>query len=332
MSQNDMSIANAAGSVVRADINSALQALASSSAGSSAPSTTYGNQFWFDTANDILKHRDEANTTWVNVASLSGSTWIPYRSGTLQGPMSTLDDTAIARDLVMSGKRIKLASATIASATTVDLSTAAGNCVTISGGTTITGFGTTQSGEIYFLTFSGTPQVTHNATSLIMPGGASRTMAAGDSLIAKSEGSGNFRVLAIFKADGSAIVGATAVATQADQETATSTTAYVTPGRQHYHPSAAKAWAKWSMSAVLQKSYNVTSITDNGTGDWTVNFTTAFSTADYVAVAQVQTSSGRYATVNVMNTTDCEVECKDNSSAHTETSVTSAMLACFGDQ
>ena len=32
------------------------------------------------------------------------------------------------------------------------------------------------------------------------------------------------------------------VATQANQETATSTTTIVTPGRQQFHPSAAKAW------------------------------------------------------------------------------------------
>src|SRR5688572_30161328 len=37
--------------------------------------------------------------------------------------------------------------------------------------------------------------------------------------------------------------GMPALAAQADQETATSTTTFVSPARQHFHPSAAKCWA-----------------------------------------------------------------------------------------
>ena len=80
-------------------------------------------------------------------------------------------------------------------------------------------------------------------------------------------------------------------ATQSDQETATSTTAFVSPGRQQYHPSAAKAWVAWGVTSTIDISYNVSSITDNGTGDWTVNFTTAFSSADYVAVRYARASN-----------------------------------------
>ena len=75
-------------------------------------------------------------------------------------------------------------------------------------------------------------------------------------------------------------------ATQADQETATSTVTYVSPGRQQYHPSAAKAWVRYAHSAgtpTITASYNVTSLTDNGSGDTTINFTTAFSSASYGA-------------------------------------------------
>jgi hypothetical protein len=70
-------------------------------------------------------------------------------------------------------------------------------------------------------------------------------------------------------------------ATQAEQEAASITTAYTTPGRQQYHPSAAKAWVIFNGTGTvaITASYNVTSITDNGVGDYTVNFTTAFSAA-----------------------------------------------------
>jgi len=67
-------------------------------------------------------------------------------------------------------------------------------------------------------------------------------------------------------------------ATQAEMEAASSTSVYVSPGRTHYHPGVAKAHIAFSMSAgTIYRSYNVSSITDNGTGDFTINFTNAFS-------------------------------------------------------
>ena len=78
----------------------------------------------------------------------------------------------------------------------------------------------------------------------------------------------------------------TAVATQAQQETASATNVLVTPGRQQYHPSAAKAWINFNGTgtpAVLA-SYNMdgsTPITDNGTGDYTLNIGTDFSSTGY---------------------------------------------------
>lgn len=68
-------------------------------------------------------------------------------------------------------------------------------------------------------------------------------------------------------------------AVAADQETATSTTLAVTPAVQQRHPSSPKAWALFTSvtTTSITQSYNVTSLTDNGTGDTTVNFTTAFS-------------------------------------------------------
>jgi hypothetical protein len=70
-------------------------------------------------------------------------------------------------------------------------------------------------------------------------------------------------------------------ATQAQQETGTSLVVGVTPGRQHYHVSAAKAWIRFDGTGTptAAASYNISSITDNGTGDYTLNFTTSFSTA-----------------------------------------------------
>lgn len=73
------------------------------------------------------------------------------------------------------------------------------------------------------------------------------------------------------------------IAVQSEMETGTDTTRAVVPGRQHYHPSATKGWVNFTGTGTvtINASYNVTSITDNGTGDYTVNWTTAFSSANY---------------------------------------------------
>jgi len=51
----------------------------------------------------------------------------------------------------------------------------------------------------------------------------------------------------------------------------------------------AKAWVNFNGTGTvaIRTSYNVSSITDNGTGDYTVNFTTAMADANYCPVAMV---------------------------------------------
>lgn len=82
MSQHDFNIDDAPGAGVRADLNNALQALATLNSGASEPTTTYANMWWFDTSTNILKQRNAGNTAWVNVAYKDGSGWTPYLQGT----------------------------------------------------------------------------------------------------------------------------------------------------------------------------------------------------------------------------------------------------------
>ena len=74
MSQNDMTIANQGFPATRADINSALQALASTSSGATEPSTMFANQLWFDTTANKLKIRNEANSAWYDIVGINEST------------------------------------------------------------------------------------------------------------------------------------------------------------------------------------------------------------------------------------------------------------------
>jgi hypothetical protein len=70
------------------------------------------------------------------------------------------------------------------------------------------------------------------------------------------------------------------IATQAQQETGTDVLVAVTPGRQQFHPSAAKAWVYADAAGNATVSYNTSSVTDIGAGQIGHNYTTAFSTAN----------------------------------------------------
>jgi hypothetical protein len=51
----------------------------------------------------------------------------------------------------------------------------------------------------------------------------------------------------------------------------------------------AKAWVNFNGTGTpaIRASYNVSSITDNGTGDYTINFTNAFADANYAWMGSV---------------------------------------------
>jgi hypothetical protein len=74
MPQHDYVIANDTAANVRADINSALAAVASNNSGATQPTTMYANEWWYDTATDTLKIRAEANDAWISVALLNQTT------------------------------------------------------------------------------------------------------------------------------------------------------------------------------------------------------------------------------------------------------------------
>jgi hypothetical protein len=53
-----------------------------------------------------------------------------------------------------------------------------------------------------------------------------------------------------------------------------------------------RAWVNFNGTGAvaIRDDFNVSSITDNGTGDYTINFTTAMSDANYAAVATISDS------------------------------------------
>lgn len=95
----------------------------------------------------------------------------------------------------------------VASAATVDLTGSPDTFrFRVTGATGITAI-TLGNNKMALLRFAAGPLVTHHATTLILPTGANITAAAGDQVWIASDGSGNIRVIAWFRASGAALVG-----------------------------------------------------------------------------------------------------------------------------
>lgn len=125
MSQHDMNIANAVFATVRSDINDALQALASTSGGSSRPGTPYAGQLWiknvsatqnelyiYDGADDLLiaTFNYTANTIVLNVqaatASVLGAVTLATTAEALAGTdtVKVVTPAGLAAATLMQGK------------------------------------------------------------------------------------------------------------------------------------------------------------------------------------------------------------------------------------
>ena len=70
MATHDYVIDNQTSANARADINNVLQAILSNNSSATAPTVTAANMFWYDTANNVLKMRNEADTAWIIVGYL----------------------------------------------------------------------------------------------------------------------------------------------------------------------------------------------------------------------------------------------------------------------
>lgn len=93
----------------------------------------------------------------------------------------------------------------IASAATVDLGSITTFNALITGTTNITSFGSNAltTSPIYYIEFDNTLTLTYNASSMILPGGASIITTHGDGMLIEYLGSGQWRVIAYFPAKGS---------------------------------------------------------------------------------------------------------------------------------
>jgi len=163
-------------------------------------------------------------------------------------------------------------------------------------------------------TFTGTQQM----PAIKITGG---TPGAGKLLQSDADGDGTWETVA----------SAMSAASQAQMEAATSNAVAGTPLSTNWHPGVAKTWITCGVAGDILASWNITSITDTGTGILTVTIATDFSSVNYVAVtgtgsatmsmeiAPATKAAGSF----VANTYNASYAAVDPSRWN---------IACFGDQ
>lgn len=245
MAQHDMIIDDQAGLAFLADLNAALAALVGNSSGATEPATMTAYMWWADTTSGWLKQRNAANSAWVNKMKLADATSTVGEALRVAvdaaaalsaiGARGTADDLTLAAGKVvifegatddafettltvsdptadqtitlpnMTGQaKVQTRGTDIASAATINLTTATGDIVDVTGTTAITAI-TLADGLERQVRFTGALTLT-NGASLILPGGANITTAAGDFAVFRGYAAGVVRCVSYTKANGQAVM------------------------------------------------------------------------------------------------------------------------------
>jgi hypothetical protein len=135
----------------------------------------------------------------IFISKNAANTWTRYRTGGAWQAWTQLTTAATVTDTAFG------AANTLASAATTQVGNAGSRLVQITGVTTITSFGSTGAATTnpnYLVSFAGALTLTHNAVSLILPGGKNIVTAAGDVMLVQYLGGTNWQVLTYFRATG----------------------------------------------------------------------------------------------------------------------------------
>ena len=98
MATSDYVLANASGSAYRADTNATLQAIVSNNSSATEPNPTFAFMWWVDTANNLLKQRNTANSAWITLGTLDGGRLLNDGSSAAPALAFAADtDTGLAR-------------------------------------------------------------------------------------------------------------------------------------------------------------------------------------------------------------------------------------------
>ena len=305
MPQHDYVLANQSGASFRADLNNALAAISSQNSGAAEPSVTYAYMPWADTTNGLFKIRNAANSGWITLYQLDGE-WgtIALEDGTAAAPSLYFKDSGTDTGAYSPGadqfaiatggvQRVNFNGSTevvfndggadidfrIEGDTKPNLfKVDAGNdAVSVDGVFTVT--------DNVLLTGTGAIDIPAGTTAQ-RPGTPSPGMIRYNTTTSAFEG-----------------YSSSAWGSIADNITNANISASAGIVDSKLTGTTCKAWVNFNGTGTvaIRASFNVSSITDNGTGDYTVNFTTALVDANY-SVVGVTGGWGlpyNYATVNV---------------------------------
>jgi hypothetical protein len=285
VANHDYVIDNGTGAAVRADLNDALAAIVSNNSSVTEPATTYAYQWWADTTSGDLKIRNAANSAWITVGTLASA-----NLGLVTAASPTFSGTAtFTGNVELSGT----------------------GYLDLPSGTNAQRPGSPNTGMLRFNTTSSSFEG-YNGTSWGPIGGAvdsvngqtgAAVLDADD--IDDTATTHKFATAAQLTNADNAIQPTDSIDALGDVDT---TTVAPTDGQvlawdnaaSQWEPATAveasklaKAWVNFNGTGTvaIRSSYNVSSITDNGTGDYTVNFTTAMVDADYCATMGIERDS-----------------------------------------
>ena len=313
MAQHDYVIANGTGAAVRSDLNNGLAAIVSNNSGATEPGTMYAYQWWADTTTGLLKIRNAANNAWVTVGTLASANLglLSLAGGTMTGALVVTAGTDALPGIAVSGD---LNTGIFSSgADAIDFTTGGTRRLGISSAGELTAYG----GNLT-LNARGDLRLADSDSSNYVALQAPATVASNVTFTLPSADGTNGQVLATdgtgtlsFISNGSAsnLADGTAATPSVNFSSDTDTgvfraganrLAFATNGasvgefdgsdlkfNSGYGSVATaygcRAWVNFNGTGTvaIRASGNVSSITDNGTGDYTVNFTTAMVDANY---------------------------------------------------
>jgi len=120
MAEHDYVIDNQSAPSFRTDLNNALMAIVSQNSKSTAPTTTYANMIWYDTTNNQLKKRNEANSAWIVLGTIDEGAGTFTPSGERALATQAQAEAGTDNATVMTPLRAAQAIAALAPAPTLD--------------------------------------------------------------------------------------------------------------------------------------------------------------------------------------------------------------------
>jgi len=271
MSTHDYIVDNQNGANFRSDLNNALAAIVSNNSKATAPTTTYAFMWWADTAADILKQRNAADSAWINILTLStgaplGALAASLVSGTHTNFTSTgIDDNATS------------------TAITIDASEniTCGGIVTIDGGT---GYGNLEiGGDSGAYIDLKAPHSDDYDGRIICDGTYLKLESTSGTPVHLTYGAGTKLATTSTGIDVTGSVTCDGFTSTGIDDNATSTAITITSDGRGLSPFTAKAWVNFNGTGTvaIRDSHNVSSITDNATGTYTINFANNMSNVNY---------------------------------------------------